>query len=147
MKKILWTLLISLSLGVLQSPSLAQDESSQPIATEDSSTVSPRVQRSAVCTAIEEHEPVGAGEQFPAGTERLYCFTQIADGDGQTVIHAWIHEGTTRARVELNIGSDLWRTYSSKDILPGWSGQWQVKVLTEAGAVLQTIDFSIGETP
>jgi len=145
MKSILWTLLISLSLVVSHSLSSAQDEGSP--ADEAEASVSVRVQRSAVCTAIEEREPSGQSEQFPEGTDRLFCFTQIAGGSGQTIVHAWIHEGTTRARVELNIGSDLWRTYSSKDILAGWTGEWQVKVLTEAGAVLQSIDFTIGDAP
>jgi hypothetical protein len=74
-----------------------------------------------------------------------YCFTQIAGASGKTIIHAWIHEGTTRARVELKIGSPMWRTYSSKQLLPGWTGDWQVKILTADGAVLQTIDFRVGE--
>jgi hypothetical protein len=105
------------------------------------------VARAAIATGIEEHEPEGSAVEFPPGVDRLFCFTQIAGADGETIVHAWIHEGTTRARVELEIGSPLWRTFSSKQILPSWTGNWQVKILTEAGAVLKTIDFSVGEQP
>lgn len=101
------------------------------------------VAEAAICTSVEEREPVGAASSFPAGTERLYCFTDLRGAEGQTVVHAWIHEGTTRARVELTARADRWRTWSSKQILPEWTGAWEVKVLTAAGAVLHTETFTV----
>jgi hypothetical protein len=142
-----------LSLGVLlYAPlALAQDDDAgtgdPEVQAEEAASTSASVVRAAIATAIEEHEPAGSAVEFPADVDRLYCFTQIAGADGETIVHAWIHEGTTRARVELEIGSPLWRTFSSKQILPSWTGNWQVKILTEAGAVLKTIDFSVGEQP
>lgn len=103
----------------------------------------PRVAEAAVCTAIEERAPVGAGTTFPAGTERLFCFSDLRDASGLTVVHTWIHEGTTRARVELEVGGDRWRTWSSKQLLPEWTGSWQVKIMTADGAVLETLDFTV----
>jgi len=104
---------------------------------------SPSVAEAAVCTAVEDRAPVGAAESFPAGTEQLVCFTDLRDAAGQTIVHTWIHEGTTRARVELEVGGDRWRTWSSKKLLPEWTGSWQVKVMTANGAVLETLDFTV----
>lgn len=101
------------------------------------------VAEAVICTAVEEREPIGAAASFPAGTGRLYCFTDLRGAEGQTVIHAWIHEGTTRARVELTARADRWRTWSSKQILPEWTGAWEVKVLTAEGAVLHTVSFTV----
>ena len=103
----------------------------------------PYVAEAAVALRVENREPVGAAETFPAGTERLVCFTDVRDAAGRTLVHAWIHEGTTRARVELEIGGDRWRTWSAKNLLPEWTGQWQVKVMTADGAVLETISFTV----
>ena len=57
--------------------------------------------------------------------------------------HAWYHEGETRARVDLPVGSLSWRTWSSKRILPSWTGRWEVKVLDAEGTVLGAAAFEI----
>lgn len=117
-------------------PVLAQDAA-------ESAPEGPHVAASAVCTSVEDREPVGAATSFPAGTESLVCFTDLRDAADQTVVHVWIHEGTTRARVELKVGGDRWRTWSTKKLLPEWTGSWQVKVMTADGAVLETLDFTV----
>lgn len=104
----------------------------------------PEVAEAAVCLEVVDREPVQPGERFPADVGELACFTRIADGAGRTVVHAWIHEGTTRARVELEVGpSSSWRLWSTKQILPSWTGSWEVKVMTPDGAVLESIPFTI----
>jgi hypothetical protein len=108
---------------------------------EDSSQI--RVAAAAICLGVEDHEPVAPADTFRVDVGRLYCWTRVENGAGQTIVHAWIHDGTTRARVELPVGSASWRTFSSKGLLPGWTGDWQVKVMTPDGAVLQTIPFVV----
>lgn len=122
-------------------PVRAQQETDPAGAEEATSNI--RIAASAICLSVEEHEPVAAADTFAVQDERLYCWTRVEKGKGETIIHAWIHEGTTRARVELPIGSDSWRTYSSKELLPAWTGNWEVKVLTGGGAVLETIPFVV----
>jgi hypothetical protein len=101
------------------------------------------VAESAICTQVEDRVPVGAAETFPATVDRLFCFTDLRGAAGTTVSHVWIHEGTTRARVDLEVRGDRWRTWSSKQILPEWTGSWEVKVLTAEGAVLHTLSFTV----
>ena len=101
------------------------------------------VARAVVCTEVVDREPVGAADSFDAGVGQLYCFTEIRGLEGTTITHAWIHEGTTRARVDLPIRSNRWRTWSTKTIAPGWTGQWQVKVLDADGIVLSTQEFVV----
>ena len=103
----------------------------------------PVVLESAICTSIQDRAPVAAVDTVDAAIGQVYCWTRIGSASGQSVVHAWIHGGTTRARVELAIGSDDWRTYSSKLILPAWTGEWEVKVLTQDGAVLASIPFYV----
>jgi hypothetical protein len=101
------------------------------------------VQDMAVCLRVEDRQPVGQAESFPADVGQLSCFSRIVGGEGSTVVHAWIHEGTTRARVELEVGSDSWRTWSTKTILPSWTGSWEVKIMTPDGQVLGSVPFTV----
>lgn len=103
----------------------------------------PAVLESAICLSVQERTASAAVDTLDAGTEQVFCWTRIGGAAGQTITHAWMHGGTTRARVELAVGSDDWRTYSSKRILPSWTGDWEVKVLTPDGAVLASIPFYV----
>jgi hypothetical protein len=87
---------------------------------------------------------LGEAASFPAGDGRIYCLTRVHGmSPPTTVTHAWYHEGKTRARVDLNIGSENWRTWSYKTMLPAWTGYWEVKVLDEDGMVLGSAGFEV----
>jgi len=135
----IWISLLLLLLVAL--PAIAQDEATPPSDPPEESGIT--VEDAAVCLSVEERQAVGTAERFASDVGELACFTRITGGEGQAVVHAWIHEGTTRARVELNVGSDSWRTWSTKQILPSWTGNWEVKVMTPEGQVLQTIAFTV----
>ncbi len=85
-----------------------------------------------------------AADEFSADAGQVYCLTRIVNlGAAETVTHAWYYEGKTMARVELKVGSSHWRTWSSKRILPAWTGDWEVKVSDENGMVLASAGFVI----
>ncbi|HOX25240.1 MAG TPA: DUF2914 domain-containing protein [Candidatus Krumholzibacteria bacterium] len=86
----------------------------------------------------------GEGTSFPADCGRLWCRTRITGAAGSgSVSHVWYHEGKTMARVDLAVESGDWRTVSSKQLLPAWTGAWEVKVLDAAGTVLRTASFTV----
>lgn len=88
--------------------------------------------------------PVDSASAFVAEVGKVYCFTRIIGAPGATQItHAWYHEGETKAKVKLAVGSANWRTYSYKTILPSWTGRWEVKILDASGAVLATRSFTV----
>ena len=87
---------------------------------------------------------VGPAVEFGPDVEQVYCLTRIRGLESPTTVtHAWYHEGQAKARVELKIGSSDWRTWSSKRILPAWTGSWEVKVLDATGKVLATFGFAV----
>ena len=86
----------------------------------------------------------GAGNTFAADGGKVYCLTRVHGlRPPATVTHAWYFEGKTMARVDLTIGSENWRTWSSKSYQPGWTGNWEVKVLDAEGMVLGTAGFEV----
>ncbi len=92
----------------------------------------------------EDRIPEQVGEVFPAGTERLWCYTRVRGAATPLeIVHVWYHEGETRARVTLPVRSADWRTWSSKLLLPAWTGRWEVKVLDPDGLVLASRTFTI----
>lgn len=102
------------------------------------------VRDAAIATGIIDRAPVGVGDSFPAQVERLYAFTRIMGGTGDTfVTHVWYHAGKEMARVKLPVRGPDWRTWSSKSILPAWKGQWLVEVEGPDGKVLHSLPFVI----
>ncbi len=92
---------------------------------------------------IDPRNEFAAGE-FSADAGQVYCLTRVMNLDAsETVTHVWYHEGKTKARVELKVGSADWRTWSSKRILPAWTGDWEVKVLDVNGMVLASAGFVV----
>ncbi len=93
---------------------------------------------------LETRAVTGSAGAFAADGGRVYCLTRV---HGMTppasVTHAWYYEGKTMARVDLTIGSENWRTWSSKSYLPNWTGNWEVKVLDEDGMVLGSAGFEV----
>ena len=92
----------------------------------------------------QKRELIGQAEVFPAGIERITCLTQVQGlAVPNSVTHVWYRDGKTMARVDLNVASTNWRTWSSKRLLPGWTGHWEVKVLDSDGRVLGTAGFVV----
>lgn len=105
---------------------------------------SPVVDELAVCTAVENREPVAADTSFSADVGTLYCFTKVSGAAADSSIsHVWYHNDKEMARIKLNVKADAWRTWSSKRIVEDWTGKWHVDVESAAGDVLATKAFVI----
>ncbi|WP_340680394.1 DUF2914 domain-containing protein [Paraglaciecola sp.] len=91
-----------------------------------------QVERSQLTETIEQQEPVsdlGNTVTVRAGElKKVFFFTQISHLANQQITHRWIYQGSEKAAVTLNIGSENWRTYSSKILPSYWPGEWQVQV-------------------
>lgn len=87
---------------------------------------------------------IGEATSFAADGQQVTCLTRVHGmSPPTTVTHAWYHEGRTMARVDLAIGSENWRTWSTKTYQPTWTGTWEVKVLDTDGMVLGAATFEV----
>ena len=97
-----------------------------------------------ICTSIEDRVPVGVDTSFSGDTEKLYCFTKIVSNqDEGTVYHVWIHNDQVMAKVSLSTKAKVWRTWSSKRILPSWTGKWRVDIESPDGTLLGSKEFEV----
>lgn len=103
------------------------------------------VSRSAFTTAIDNREPVNEISQLSSEESRVYYFTEIKGLKDQVISHRWEQNGEVQATVDFNIGGDRWRVWSSKNLQPEFSGEWQVMVVDEAGNVLDQNSFNYGD--
>ena len=102
------------------------------------------VAQAVVCQEVVDRLPVGAGDVIPAGTERVFCYTRIVGAQGETEItHNWYYQGALKASVVLPVRTSEWRTWSSKTLLPEWTGEWMVEVLSKDGTPLESVIFFV----
>ena len=102
------------------------------------------VEESAIALDVIDRMPVGSDSTFVASVGRVYCWTLVAGAEGEVAIHhVWFHGDQEMADIELRIGGSPWRTWSSKAIVPEWTGAWRVEVRDSEGNVIETIRFTI----
>jgi Protein of unknown function (DUF2914) len=102
------------------------------------------VTEAAVATGIESLTPQGAAETFPSSVGMLVAYCRITGAAGEAAVkHLWFYGDRLMSEIRLPVKSPNWRTYSSKTILPGWTGAWRVDITDEDGKVLKTLSFTI----
>ena len=102
----------------------------------------PAVARAQFTSAVVEREPVDALDAVSASNGRVRFFTELRGLAGRDVVHRWEYGGQVMAEVVIPVGADRWRAWSSKRLLPAWSGVWQVSVVVD-GAVLGTWTLAV----
>ncbi|NRA82550.1 MAG: DUF2914 domain-containing protein [Gammaproteobacteria bacterium] len=75
------------------------------------------------------------------GRSKIYFFNEVINMNNQVIYHRWRFNNKVVATVKLSIGSDRWRTYSSKTLNQSMSGKWVIDVVNEAGTLLTTHKF------
>ncbi|MFQ5994659.1 MAG: DUF2914 domain-containing protein [Acidiferrobacterales bacterium] len=102
------------------------------------------VARAVVTTGIEQREPIDKISSLATDNTRVYYFTDVRDLAGRTVTHRWEYNGEIMAEIQFDIGGERWRVFSSKTLMPSWSGDWKVSVVDADGNPLSVNTFVYG---
>lgn len=100
------------------------------------------VVRSAFTRTIDEREPAENLQNLTNENVQVKFFTELRDMSGQTAIHRWEYDGKVVAEVEFNVKGPRWRVWSSKSLVPQWTGDWKVSVINGAGEVISEKNLS-----
>lgn len=112
----------------------------------DAATGPVEVADAAIATGVQERQPVDTLSAVPADIGEVFGWTRVTGfADRGTVVHVWYHDGEEMARVPLRVASPDWRTWSTKQILPSWTGPWRLEVLGPDGETLATLNFTVEE--
>ena len=103
-----------------------------------------KLDRFVVCAGVENREPVGAADTFPASTEKVYAFVELKEIAADTeVAVVWYHGDSEAGRTTLAVRQGArWRTHAYKT-LHNRTGAWRVELLDAGGAKLGDASFTV----
>lgn len=141
------SLLVLLSVLILSGVCLAQEEVAEEPMEEPAEVEAEEpalvLEEIAICTAVEDRQPVGAGTVFTDDLEKIYCFTRIGGAEDTTSVnHVWYFGAEEIVKINLSVKSASWRTWSSKMVNMGL-GKGHVEIVSEDGDVLGKAEFEI----
>ena len=123
-------------------PVYAQEKAKQEGAPKETAAFA--VKRLVIGTGVENGEPAGVAETFPASTEKVYCFLEATDIAKDTeVSFVWFsgEKEMSKFSVPLKEGP-RWRTYAYKN-LREIKGEWKVEVRDSEGKVVKDVKFKV----
>jgi hypothetical protein len=123
-------------------PVCAQEKAKEEATVKE--TVPFAVKRLVIGTGVENGEPVGVAETFPASTEKVYCFLEATDIAKDTeVSFVWFsgEKEVSKFSVPLKEGP-RWRTYAYKN-LREIKGDWKVEIRDSEGNVVKDVKFRV----
>jgi hypothetical protein len=123
-------------------PVCGQEKSKQEPAAKETAPLA--VKRLVIGTGVENGEPAGVAETFPASTEKVYCFLEATDiAKDIEVSFVWFNgdKEMSKFSVPLKEGP-RWRTYAYKN-LRELKGDWKVEIRDSEGKVVKDVKFKV----
>jgi len=97
-----------------------------------------------ICSEVVERMPVDTVSEFTSDVGKVAVWLKVTGAIDTTLINVnWYYKGDKMASVELPVKSPFWRTWSTKNILPHWIGDWEIKVTDAEGEILKSMQFKI----
>lgn len=107
-----------------------------------SSALAGSVKRASFTVGIEDREPVLSVDSISAESyNSISFFTELSDLEGHTVTHQWMYDGKVMFEKTFEVNGARWRVWTSKTLIPSWTGTWTVNVLDDDRSVLETKTF------
>ena len=102
------------------------------------------VARLVIGTGVENREPIGVAETFPATTEKVYCFLEATNiPEDMEITFVWFHGEKEMLKTGLSLKmGPKWRTYADKN-LRGLKGGWKVEVKDAKGNLIKDVKFKV----
>ena len=90
------------------------------------------VSRAMFTTSIQDREPVMDVDSVSSNTfKSISVFTELNDFQGHNITHQWIFDDEVMFEKSFEVSGERWRVWTSKTLLPGWTGTWTVRVLDD----------------
>jgi len=135
-------ILILLALFLVSSVSFGQEKAKTEGASKEGKAMA--ITRMVVGTGVDNREPQGVAEKFPAQTEKVYCFLEAKDiPQDQELTLKWYAGNNPMGKTALSVKQGpKWRTWAYKN-LRGIKGDWKVEIKTSEGKILKEAQFKV----
>jgi hypothetical protein len=102
------------------------------------------VERLLVCSSVQDREPVGVAESFPAGTVEVVAFAHLVNVDCDcTISFVWSRNGKEVRTIIVPVSKEeRWRSWARKKV-DGQPGEWSVEVRNAANKPLMSTMFIV----
>jgi hypothetical protein len=102
------------------------------------------ITRAVIGTGVENLEPKGVAETFPASTEKVFCYLEAKNIPKDTeVAFIWSMGDKEMLKYSTTLQAGArWRTYASKNLY-GKKGDWKVEIKDAGGKVLKEVKFKV----
>lgn len=109
------------------------------------------VRKFLICRDVNEkaREVIRPADEFPGDVGKLFCFTAVkSEALRDTITHVWYYNSREINRVSIEVlRGNFYRVWSWKTILPQWTGEWYVSVVSSDGEELGRKEFRIIPVP
>ena len=100
------------------------------------------VSRALFTIGIDNREPVILVDSIDSGSyTSISFFTELTELTGHNVTHQWTHNENIMFEKTFEVKGPRWRVWTSKTLIPSWTGSWTVNVLDDDRAVLASRSF------
>lgn len=107
-----------------------------------SSALAGSVSRASFTIGVEDREPVLSVDSISAESyDSITFFTELMGLEGHTITHQWMFGGKVMFEKTFEVNGARWRVWTSKTLLPSWTGTWTANVLDDDRSVLETKTF------
>jgi hypothetical protein len=108
--------------------------------------LSKQVKRFLLTDGVRNREPMGGltdvvPKPADSGVLAVYAYSDVEGMAGKTLHYRWILDGKIRAEVRVGVGSDRWRSYSSKIVTGKMRGPWRVELTSGRKELLAEAEF------
>lgn len=107
-----------------------------------SNSIAGEVSRAMFTTGVDNHEPVLMVDSIDSSSyTSISFFTELNDLSGHNVTHQWTHNDQVMFEKTFEVKGSRWRVWTSKTLIPSWTGTWTVKVLDDDRTLLASNSF------
>ena len=100
------------------------------------------VSRALFTVGVDNREPVLMVTSIDSNSyTSISFFTELNDLDGHNVTHQWTYADQVMFEKTFEVKGYRWRVWTSKTLIPSWTGTWTVNVLDDDRAVLTSASF------
>ena len=100
------------------------------------------VSRALFTIGVDNREPVIMVDSIDSSAYKsISFFTELNDLSGHNVTHQWTFNDKVMFEKTFEVKGSRWRVWTSKTLIPSWTGTWTVNVLDDDRSVLASNSF------
>ena len=100
------------------------------------------VSRAMFTIGVDNREPVIMVDSIDSSAYKsISFFTELNDLSGHNITHQWTFNDKVMFEKTFEVNGSRWRVWTSKTLVPSWTGTWTVNVLDDDRSVLASNSF------